>query len=308
MGTAWMGCLPKLTAGLGESANVTQLYLLAWDNFRENPHVFFSRLGFNARQFLTEFPDVMWKGYSTANTLQEWLWRIPFVAVFLAGMVWFSVKRMSSAEARFWPLLGVSIVTSAAFIYPDDGPRTLAASHPLIALFFAVGFGCPVQRHETGGKLWKWGAIGAVICATLLVAIPSISHRVYYQQATPPRPDGIVVFGGARMSGFLVVADTDAIRRDVPSLHLSQFKMIVQLSDIEIYQGLLHPLTPQLPFGFVYAPRAEKGTMSFNQYIVPASVVERSDVPLWLFEIRPWQTKPDGYGYWMDVTKATALP
>jgi hypothetical protein len=78
---------------------------------------------------------------------------------------------------------------------------------------------------------------------------------------------------------------------------------------VELDQGLLHPVTPPLPFGFVFAPRVEKGALSFNQFIVPADVMERRDVPVWHFKLGPWRHKPDAQGnYWFYVTKAEPWP
>jgi hypothetical protein len=47
-------------------------------------------------------------------------------------------------------------------------------------------------------------------------------------------------------------------------------------------QELIHPVTPPLPFGFVFAPRLEKGASSYTEFIVPAEVLERHAVPRWL--------------------------
>jgi hypothetical protein len=60
------------------------------------------------------------------------------------------------------------------------------------------------------------------------------------------------------MTGFLVVANGEPLRTDLPRIHLSE--NIHEQSYIEeYYQGLLHPVAPKLPFGFVFAPRLEKG-------------------------------------------------
>jgi hypothetical protein len=67
-------------------------------------------------------------------------------------------------------------------------------------------------------------------------------------------------------------------------------------------------VTPPLPFGFVFAPRLEKGTFSANQFIVPADVIERRDVSAWHFQLKRWEYKPNGYGeFWFYVTKAEPL-
>jgi hypothetical protein len=124
------------------------------------------------------------------------------------------------------------------------------------------------------------------------------------------KPDQAFVFGGPRMAGFLVVADDEPLRSDVPSLHLADFDAIVSRSNMEIYQELIHPVLPPLPFGFIYAPRLEKGVQSLTQFIVPAEVLERPSVPTWRFHLLRWGYKPTaGYGeLWFYVTKAEPWP
>jgi hypothetical protein len=66
---------------------------------------------------------------------------------------------------------------------------------------------------------------------------------------------------------------------------------------------------PPLPFGLVFAPRLEKGSVSAFLYIVPPEVVEHREVPSWHFNLKRWGYKPGGYGeYWFYVTKAEPWP
>ena len=57
------------------------------------------------------------------------------------------------------------------------------------------------------------------------------------------------------MSGFLVVENGAPLRHDVPTLHLADFDVIVRKSGVDYFQGRLNPVTPPLPFGFLFAPR-----------------------------------------------------
>jgi len=90
-------------------------------------------------------------------------------------------------------------------------------------------------------------------------------------------------------------------------MHLSNFMEIIRRSNIEIYQGLLHPDVPQLPFGFITSARVEKTARSDFSYIVPPEVMFRSAVSTWQFTVEPWQRKPEGGVYWYMVTNAKAL-
>jgi hypothetical protein len=160
--------------------------------------------------------------------------------------------------------------------------------------------------------LSQYGAWGLLLAALLFVSVPSIAHRFSPVKALVgddlrQRQDEAFVFGGRQMSGFLVIEDGLPLRNDVPTLHLADFEAIVRQSGVELYQGLLHPMMPPLPFGFVFAPRLEKDYHSWHQYIVPAEVVERHDVAAWHFELKQWQKKPTAFAYWFYVTKAEPL-
>jgi len=101
------------------------------------------------------------------------------------------------------------------------------------------------------------------------------------------------------------LADEAPLRADVPTLHVSDFEAVVAQSGVEFYQGLTHPVSPPLPFGFVYALPVGTGTTEPNTFIVPAEVVERRDVQAWRFHVAPWAHKADAPGrYWSLVTKA----
>ena len=109
------------------------------------------------------------------------------------------------------------------------------------------------------------------------------------------------------MSGFLVVADDQPLRRDVPSLRLADFAKIITLSNDEIYQPLLKGGAPQLPFGFIVAPRMEAGMDSNNQFIVPAHVLLDKNVQAWKFTTTDWSRIEGNSIYWLLVTDAQPI-
>ena len=80
---------------------------------------------------------------------------------------------------------------------------------------------------------------------------------------------------------------------------------MVAQSGVETYQGLIHPVAPALPFGFVFAAPISTGTTAPNIFIVPAEVMEDRNVQAWHFRLAPWSHKMDAQGrYWFLVTKA----
>ncbi|OSI90186.1 hypothetical protein BSZ18_21915 [Bradyrhizobium canariense] len=326
IGTTWDGCVKKLAAeGTpiegSEDDRTRQLYSAAWRNFRAQPGTFIRRLTDSAQAFATQFPEVIWRGYGRINA-PDWLLRNVLTAMALTGFLYGAARRANAVELTFWTLLWASIVVSSSLIYFDDGARSLAASHPMMALFFALGMSNLAQlpaKSTSRSQLARNGFVGLIAAAMLFVCVPWIAHRFSpisaLVSAIPlPKPNETFVFGGHRMSGFLVVEDNQPLRDDVPSLHLADFDAIITQSGVEQYQELVHPMLPPLPFGFVFAPRVESGSNSGLLYIVPAEVVEHREVPVWHFDLKRWREKPDferwfdkqddSDDYWIYVTKA----
>jgi hypothetical protein len=311
MGTMWNGCLTKTPSDgkpFSEESGVraSQLYSMALENFRAKPSVLFYRVATVGEEFFRQFPDVIWRGYNFAIPEPNWLFRNALTAICLIGLV-FAAQRMTAIELRFWVLLWLSIAGSASIIYMDDGARTLAASHPLIALLLATGFGnrTALAQAERSSRLSQYGTLGLVVTAALFVCIPWIAHR-FAAAGVPQKSGEAIVAGGRQMSGYLVVADDQPLRKDVPSIHLASFEVMVAQSNLETVQELIHPVVPPLPFGFVFAPRLEKGASSYSEFIVPAEVLERHTVPRWRFQLMRWGDKPGGL--WFYVTKAEPWP
>jgi hypothetical protein len=322
LGTGWEGCPAKL-ANEGkalQSDDVTaskQLYLMAWSNFQAKPQIFFNRLADNLAKFASDFPNVVWRGYLTGVDEPAWLFRNTLTAISLIGLVYIAARRARSVELSFWVLFWASIASSSALIYYDDGPRALAASHPLVALFFAMGMSSPASAPATSSppsRLSRYGFVGLIVSVLLFVCVPWTAHHFFSQgrwaNAAPlQKKDEAFVFGGRRMSGFLVVSQGMPLRNDVPSIHLSDFEGIVRQTGIEQYQDLIHSVLPPLPFGFVFAPQLETGGMSFSLYLVPQEVVVRRDVPAWHFHLKRWDHTPGGRAeYWSYVTRAEPWP
>lgn len=321
IGANWQGCPAKL-ANEGKpltghaAAKAKQLYSMAWINFRAKPEIFFSRLADNLENFTSDFPKAIWQGYQGALGEPDWLFRNTLTAICLAGLAYTIARRTKSVEIAFWILVCASIAVSASVIYPDDGRRTLAASHPLIAMLFATGLSSPALIPATAPspfRLSRYGWIGLVVAGLLFLCVPWMTHRFIAGpsvDAVPMEKNGeAFVFGGRRISGVLVVKDDAPLRTDIPSLHLSEFESILRQSGIEFYQDLIHPISPPLPFAFLFAPRLEKGSGSSLLYIAPPEVLDRRDVPAWHFNLKRWSYKPGGYReYWFYVTKAEPWP
>jgi hypothetical protein len=324
IGTAWDGCPAQLAAEgeplRGDEATVArQLYSMAWKNISARPQVFLRRLADGAKKFVAEFPDVIWRGYGLGVREPDWLFRKALTALSLLGISYIAARRAKSIELTFWALVWASIVASSSMVYFDDGSRTLAVSHPLIALFFAIGLSNPLSVPEEASsrpRLARHGSLGLIAAAALLVCVPWIAHRLspigaMGANGLTEKQDEAFVFGGRRMSGFLVIENHLPLRSDVPTLHLADFEAIIAQGGVESDQELLHPVSPPLPFGFVFAPDFAKGPVRSNIFIVPADVVERRSIPAWHFSLKPWHhNNPNAQSgdWWFYVTKAEPWP
>jgi hypothetical protein len=324
LGTTWEGCPAKISKEGGqlpwsEQETSELMYSLAAKNFKNDPTVLLRRLVDGSREFLNQLPDLLWRGYLLANSEPSWVPRTLLSLFSILGILLVLNERRDPREISFWLLLWVSIISSAAIVFFDDGRRIMAASIPFISLFFAMGLAGPrvteVFSAAPDRKLLQFGGLIAVATGLLFFSVPWLAHRLSHVEALTggalPRRDGeAIIFGGRRIAGFLIVPDDAPLRENVATLHLSEFERIIQKSGVEAtYQGLLHPETPPLPFGFVLAPRLEKATPSGYEFIVPAEVIERRDVRAWRLKITNWQVPtPLGYGpYWFYVTHAEPL-
>ena len=130
--------------------------------------------------------------------------------------------------------------------------------------------------------------IGLAMAAALLLCVPWMAHRFsgirsIVEATSSQQPAQAYVFGGRRISGFLVIGNDQPLYVDTPSLHLADFEAIIAQSGVEGYQELIDPILPRVPFGFIFAPRIERESSSSFQYIVPAKVLEWRDVTAWRF-------------------------
>jgi hypothetical protein len=317
LGTGWEGCPKKLAAegtplSRSEDAAIQQLYAEAWKNLRADTTPFFQRLVDNVDDFRTKFPEVLWRGYGKVEE-PDWLPRLVLTTLSLIGLC-YGATRIAGVELSFWALLWASILASSSIIYFDDGGRAFAASQPMMALFFALGLSIrksePPER-SVRARPARSGLVLLIVAAALFICLPWITHRfslsnALVNNAPLAKPNEAFVFGGRQMSGFLVVENGAPLRFDIPSLHLADFEAIIATTGVEQYQDLLRPASPPLPFGFVFAPRAEKGVESSHLYIVSAEVLERRDVRAWHFYLKKWGDLRNVYNfeYWQYVTRA----
>jgi hypothetical protein len=303
---------------LGEEAVAKLMYSLAWDNFKKDPTILFRRLAAASEEFGTQLPELFWRGYLLPDVEPSWLPRTFLTVLSVFGVLYVMIRRREPGEVAFWLLLWASVVASASFVFFDDGRRVLAASYPLLFLFFAMGITGPSliarQHIRPERTLLRYGKLITLIVMLLFFSIPWLAHRLSPVDsitggALTTTQNEAIVFGGRRIAGFLIVEDGMPLRHDIATLHLSEFENIIKESNIETYQALIHPEVPPMPFGFIFAPRLEQDASSDYQFIVPPEVLEQKEIKAWRLHTKPWQ-KPGLVGggfYWFYVTHAEPL-
>jgi hypothetical protein len=316
MGTGWDGCQKDLLsesdpAPKNEIEVANRLYRIAWSNFKQHPAMFFTRLRDGMVEFSKQLPDLLWRGYLAADTEPFWLPKT-FLSILVVIGIALSAWRWRRREALFWVLTWASIFASASVVFFDDGKRVLASSLPLIFLFLSAALApaVPAVPIVPSPRMLK---SSVAVFATVLICffvVPFVGYQFFRIHAVDlgGRADQGVILGGRRMAGFLILPDDAPLRKEVPSLHISDFENIIKASGLEAYQGLVHPERPPLPFGFIFAPRIDRNGSSDYQYIVPPEVMENRGVDAWRITFKQWQTlpAPQGYGnnYWFFVTRA----
>jgi hypothetical protein len=317
IGGNWSACYneyPDEIKGKNEEALTNYFYSKAAGNIWNDPMVISRRLYHGGVNFIQVLPELITQGFAHPPP-SVWLHPNIFIVVATLGLIITTFRNWKAAEILFWGLAFTSIVASGAFVFFDGGTRVMSASYPLIAALWVRGLQRPsaqtVIEPVDDRQIFLIGGFIATAVAVSFIAIPGLAYKFIGSGSIELRPAAAVgehlIYGGRRMSGFLVVADGEMLPIGTPSLHISEFKRIIEYSGIEYYQGLVTPQAPATPFGYIYAARAEPGLDSFYSYVVPSDVITRKDVSAWRLKIEEWQRKPGLGPYWYFVPRADPL-
>ena len=312
IGETWSGCVVRYKTegkalGNDEKKYTDFLYAKALQNIRNDPATIMKRLVAGAAGFVASLPRTLTNGYVRASSS---LWcPALFVLTGVFGILLLLRQNPARLDVTFWVLSMTSIVASSMFVFFDDGIRVMVASYPLIAMLLTAGLTNSFKAETTSLSVDRYlvgGCLAFIVLATAaFFIIPAVAHRSAPESISlGPNRDEHQVFGGRRISGFLVLADGHQLPKNVAAIHYSDFAKIIALSDVETYQGLLHPQTPNIPFGFITAPRRERGAGSYDLYIVPPEVLLQKNVKAWRFFTAPWNSIPGNSIYWRLVTRA----
>jgi hypothetical protein len=223
IGEDWSGC-PKryrseFAAQRDDKERLRYLYAKALDNLRNDPGTFAARLWTGVSGFVSDAPNILLQGYMLVVP-PRWFPQGLFVSLCLLAASFMLVARSSPQEWLFWLLLVLGTVTSAAFVYVDDGRRVLVASYPLLAVGLTMGLVGPRRCPAVAGERYTrshamptenaWSLATAGVVLTCSMVLPALAIHLAHSIPTVSiveRQGEHVVFGGRRLSGFIVTAD-----------------------------------------------------------------------------------------------------
>ena len=312
-GADWTRCgriyAAELKSLTTESEQASLYYFKAKEKFFNDPSVLFARL----LEGELHFAERIWKrtltGYtgSIPGSFPAILW---WLAV-IGGIFRVMRYQRERHEGTFWLLFLIGLAASVPFVIFDDGWRVLCASFVILSLLLASGFTSPLHKpaDESAPRAamtqkYRFGSL--MFVAVLCLIVPMLAHkydrlnRLNFPQIELGA-DEEMFLGTRRMSGFLVIPDGQALPRQVPAIHESDFITIVRNSGIEQYEKLVTPQpVHQPPFAIVSAIPVNQRTHGL--LVLPAEVFSALDDRLWRFKL---QTVPGQY--WVKVVEATPV-
>jgi hypothetical protein len=275
------------------------LYKVSFKNIVSNPGVFLGSLSRDFSVFADGSIPFLLNGYISLNAFSEsTAWRLALLLI--PGLIWVSATRWNRIEGLFWFALIVASAASAPLLMNSDGWRALHVTNILLALLLAMGFSAPGWVSQTvvaeNPARWHATALGFGAFMLVLLLAPACLHwltrRDLADHVLPPtREEDVILGGGRKMTGFLVVSDETPRPLVTPSLPFSQFEPLLR--------EIPFPMDPTsraqlerlaLPFAFVWGAPIKAPNSSTTFYALPTEVLARSDVWAW------WARNPQLFG------------
>jgi len=321
LGTDWSDCFYRqYTAELSqlpdERAVVWFLFARAWENFVHDPGVLTWRLLENAAKFIVSQPRYLLPVHGPWSLWVKIIAGLGMLAL-IPGLLYSWRKRASTAERSFWIALFVSVIMSAAIIYADDGWRALHVTHVFAACFWSLAFAVPgvMTSRNLAASPWRWqsGAALITVMAAIFLVVPVLAREMARRElAAHPsfrslQANEVVVLGGRRVSGFLVVPDDEVLPTSVPALRISEFVRVVHLTALDPEVGSFsRDVIGKTPFAFVFAPALSIGFS--NLYVVSPRLLSEPDVWAWRIKIRERRAGEKGWTSLQEVVAVEGLP
>jgi hypothetical protein len=298
VGGDWMSCPQIYAAELSrlttEREQVAFLYSRAFEIAAQDPFPMLSQMYRNVLNLIINLPSFMIFGYLRANSFLPW-W--PFVLL-VPGLAWTLRYPAGRRELLFWTLILGSMILSASIVFADDGWRVFYATWPFVALFFALGFSSPGFQHPPAQSVnqvsVRAGTVLVAIFVGLLVVAPAATRTLYGRslsalatnaQSQPQE----AILAGRTLTGFAVIADSVPFPKNIPAMHVSDFRRVVDNVGLEKDFGKFVDIAAEhVPFAFVTAARITTPVSQPEQlYIAPVQILDEPLATAWRVTLGP---------------------
>jgi hypothetical protein len=291
----WYECGARIPPNLPTpAARADFMYALAWEGLRTDPTKLFSKLYKNGSSFLWVLPHNMIVAHDPPIVLQPGTAR-NLLALLIPGMAYFVFRKGRAADTVLFVALFVLIFLSALLIFHHDGWRSLYATHPLMALIFAIGFANPAATESTtpSPSASAMLTFSGIVAGALIVA-PFVVRHLGEPPAQIAAPGQRFVYGGRMVTGFIIVPDGTPPMKQTPSLPASTFASIMTRVPMETEWGpFIADITSRAPIAFFWTPDLRISTRSGGLYFGPPEIVTNRKAKAWRLTIgNPAWKKP----------------
>lgn len=261
--------------GLSEGEASKILYIIALKNILSKPFVLITALFLRGKAFILHAVFFLPRGWNHGpSTLLFYF--LPFAA--------FMRIRENRDELILWALLLSGVTLSAAVVFPDEGPRVLAAGYIFIYIFLSTGLVSKPRSRYFGLEDTSSGILFPVLCSGLMIMImfspliavftqspeQKILHN-YLKSSNTTAKFRNTFLGGEYAAVLLIVSNQTEVMENlnVPAMPESTLKKSL------IAGGIIPPAGVTPPFGIMFSP-------SYPEILItPPETAINTGIKLW---------------------------
>ncbi|MGB3811110.1 MAG: hypothetical protein WA943_13545 [Parvibaculum sp.] len=310
-GTDWSECalsFADTVKGMTLAGRNSFFYEQAAEAFWRDPSLLFGKVMANADNYTSRLPVFLLTQYTSVVDMSVSRAKL-LACLCIPGMILVMAKNYFVLS--FWVLLLASSILSAALIFGDDGSRVLIVTYVFLGGLFALGFASPavVRRVDNRPSMdWRSGAAGIVailfICVGSTLILQTYS-RLFGAVAQPYDSGSVVqIMSSPGLTGFMVVPDGSPRNPHIPTVDMSNFKLIFERSMLlSDFGPVADEALEHMPFAVFIAPRRHQ-VNSTSVFVGPPELLTDQTTKNWDLDVRPFGSGP----YLFYVQKATISP
>jgi hypothetical protein len=309
IGGIWADCYTKYAAEVATVSTereVSELfYRITLKNVMEDPTLFLHSMSAALLRFLSVVPRLPVTWYMWPQSAYFPVWTLYLFAGF--GWTYTLWRAARWSDIAFCLLFAAGILISVPLIYFEDAGRVMAAIFPVLALglvggIFAPGtlrLGSPVKMPIATSAV----AIVGVISVALFMSLSLAWRHPEYRNIAKVDVDLVtgerIISGRFLQTGLIVVADTEELLLDAPSMKLTKFREFLRAGNVDPDNSGF-PL-PDAPFAFIGPYEKQR---AFSSYFAPPQVFRDRSVRWWKVRVVP----ANSHQQWVQAIDAVPLP